>query len=323
MMAEHPPAPFFYRLACPQGHDELAELELRALTGGGSEGGVGWAYLGGDVTRAAYVAEGARLLAAGASLKGMLQAAAKLHLRAERFRVSVHKLGGKVGPPSPEIEVAVANLIEGHPDLTRPACEFVVLASAGQWLLGELVSRYDKSWRGHECRPHQYSSALSPRFARALVNLVVRPGDRLLDPCCGAGTVLIEAVTVGAAAFGWDINRRLLPQAAGNLRHHSLEAALVLGDGRQVAGRFDGAVLDLPYGHSSVRDDAVCRELVANAARRAPLLAIVAAGSLVGLLEDLGLSVLGVARVPKGGIVRHVHWARSEELNASIGGQEC
>jgi len=102
-----------------------------------------------------------------------------------------------------------------------------------------------------------------------------------------------------------------------------LEAALVLGDGRQVAGRFDGAVLDLPYGHSSVRDDAVCGELVANAARRAPLLAIVAAGSLVGLLEDLGLSVLGVARVPKGGIVRHVHWARSEELNASIGAQRC
>jgi tRNA G10 N-methylase Trm11 len=312
-MTERSHPPFFYRLACPQGHDELAELELRALTGGATDGALGWAGLGADITRAAYVAEAARLLAADTSLKGMLQAAAKLELRGERFRVTVRKLGGKLGAPSRQIQAAVADVVGGYPDLSRPALEFLVIGQPGRWLLGELVSRYDKSWVGREHRPHQYSSALPPRLGRALVNLVIRPGDRLLDPCCGVGTVLIEAASVGAQAVGCEIKPRVAWQAAGNLRHHGMQATLIVGDGRDVRGSFDGAVLDLPYGHSLRRDDQVSRELVANAGRRARLLAIVAAEPMSGVLAEMGLEVLGMARVPKSHLVRHVHWAHSEQ----------
>jgi len=67
--------------------------------------------------------------------------------------------------------------------------------------------------------------------------------------------------------------------------------------------------LDLPYGHSSVRVEAVCRELVSRAAERCKLLAVVSGGDMTGFLSELGLTVLGMALVPKGDLVRHVHWA--------------
>ncbi len=318
-MSERPPLPFFYRRASPQGHEKLAGLELRALTGGFAEGPLGWAQLGADITRAAFVMEGARLLAWGTSHEGMMEAAAKLTMCAERFRVNVRKFGGKVGPPSQAIEKAVADVIAGRPDLLRPAREFIVIGTANLWLLGELVSRYDKSWSGHDQRPFQYSCALPARFARALVNLVVRPGDRLLDPCCGVGTTLVEAASIGARAFGWELNRALVFHAQENLRHHRAEGALVCGDGRQAAGRFDGAVLDLPYGHSARKDEASCRELVAHAAQHARLIAVVSEQPMTEFLEDIGLQILGTARVPKQRLVRHVHWACSDNLNDPSG----
>ena len=47
--------------------------------------------------------------------------------------------------------------------------------------------------------------SLKPAVAAALLALAgVAPGARILDPCCGAGTILIEAKMLGAAALGGD-----------------------------------------------------------------------------------------------------------------------
>ncbi len=322
--AHDAPLPYFYRLTPPTDQHELAGLEFRALTGdleppsrlpGGdyrTEGTerIAWARVGVDVARAAYVGECCRVLAPGADLKGMLVAARKLSLHMERFRVRVRKAPGVEAPDSQEIERLVANAIIGHPDLTRPAIEIVVHAEPGRWLLGELISRARRGWGGHEQRPHQYSSALPPRIARALVNLVAAPGESLIDPCCGVGTVLVEAADMGVHAIGCDLNPRVVEQAAGNLCHHRLRADLICADGRDLHGRFDGAVLDLPYGQSSRRDEDVCRGLVARAVEMARLVAVVTVGDMSEALTAMGAQLLGIAELPKGGIVRRVHWAR-------------
>ncbi len=52
--------------------------------------------------------------------------------------------------------------------------------------------------------------SLKPAVAAALITLAeVSPGAQILDPCCGAGTILIEAGASGATAWGGDIQ----PQA--------------------------------------------------------------------------------------------------------------
>ncbi len=316
---------YHYRVVSPPGHDELARLEFEALTGerapahppwneredASDHPGLLWARAGVDVGRAAYVAECCRLLARGTTLDEMLAAAADLQLRMERFRVHARKRRGTKVSSSQQIERAVANTIIGRPDLSRPAVELIAQVHEREWLLSELVSRTTNGWLGHEQRPHQYSSALPPRIARAMVNLVAVPGDRLIDPCCGSGTALVEASSMGIEPFGWEINRTIVEQAAANICHHQQAAWLVVGDGRTARGSWNGAVLDLPYGISSERCDDVARGLVEHALEVARLVAVVTVDDLSGLFAGCGGEVLGTATVIKNRLHRRVYWARS------------
>lgn len=319
------PLPYFYRLVAPTGHAELAALEFRALTGGPAPTPprsdereeptdtprLAWARTGVDIGRSAYVAECCRLLAHGDTLEELLTETQKLRLRMERFRIRARKERRIEAPDSQQIERAIADTISGSPDLSDPAVELVVWAHPRHWLLGEVVSRTARSWLGHEQRPFQYSSALPPRIARAMVNLVAVPGDRLIDPCCGSATVLIEAGDMGIEAFGWEINPTVAEQAASNICHHGQAAWLMVGDGRDARGSWDGAVLDLPYGITSTRVEQECAELVAHALEVAHLVAVVTVGELEGFLADQRAELLGNATVTKSKLKRRVYWARS------------
>lgn len=312
--------PYFYRLTPPTGHHQAAALEFRALTGDPAPATVdprpqdgprlAWARVGVDVGRAAYIAECCRLLAEARNLEGLLAAARNLDLRMERFRVRVRCRAGAAGAPGPDLERRIADIIAGRPDLTRPVIELLVLGEPERWLLGEVISRTRRGWQGHEQRPYQYSAALPPRIARMMINLVAAPGETIVDPCCGVGTVLVEAAEMGVRALGCDINPRLVEHAAVNLCHHSMEAELIAGDGRDLRGRFEGAVLDLPYGRVAERVEEDCRGLVARAVELARLVAVVTVHDLTALFAELGVELLGVAEIAKGHLVRRIHWAR-------------
>ncbi len=49
----------------------------------------------------------------------------------------------------------------------------------------------------------QRPGSLKPPVAAALLELLApQPGERLLDPCCGVGTILVEAARRGGLARG-------------------------------------------------------------------------------------------------------------------------
>lgn len=54
---------------------------------------------------------------------------------------------------------------------------------------------------------HEYKGKFNPQVAKAILNIFgTRRGDHILDPFCGSGTTLVEAVQLGAEASGFDIN---------------------------------------------------------------------------------------------------------------------
>ncbi|HSV86753.1 MAG TPA: methyltransferase domain-containing protein [Levilinea sp.] len=59
--------------------------------------------------------------------------------------------------------------------------------------------------------------SLKPPVAAALLHLAqIAPGQRLLDPCCGTGTIPIEAALLGALALGGDLDPLALKAARAN-----------------------------------------------------------------------------------------------------------
>ena len=53
---------------------------------------------------------------------------------------------------------------------------------------------------------HRYPAKFIPQLARRLILDHSLPGDRVLDPFCGCGTTLVEAMVSGRRSFGVDIN---------------------------------------------------------------------------------------------------------------------
>lgn len=54
---------------------------------------------------------------------------------------------------------------------------------------------------------HEYKGRFNPQIPKAILNILAVPsGSRVLDPFCGSGTSLVEAVHLGMDASGTDIN---------------------------------------------------------------------------------------------------------------------
>ncbi|MGZ0152246.1 methyltransferase domain-containing protein [Kribbella sp. WER1] len=107
-------------------------------------------------------------------------------------------------------------------------------------------------------RRHTVPGSLHPPVAAAMAQLAgLAPGHRVLDPFCGAGTVLLEAHLLEPAAdyVGVDHHPAAIAAAQANARQLvGTSISWRVGDARRVGGAFDRIVSNPPWG---VRVDAV------------------------------------------------------------------
>ncbi len=81
-----------------------------------------------------------------------------------------------------------------------------------------------KSWQQRDRnRPHvdPKSGILPPKVARMMLNIALpnplSPKTTILDPFCGSGTILAEALTLGITALGSDISPKAIQDSQANL----------------------------------------------------------------------------------------------------------
>ena len=88
--------------------------------------------------------------------------------------------------------------------------------------------------RRHYKQRHILGS-LKPPVAAAMLRLAApQAGTRLLDPCCGAGTVLIEAAAEGILARGGDIAMKALEATRANVDAASATVDVQRWDARRL-----------------------------------------------------------------------------------------
>jgi SAM-dependent methyltransferase len=146
-------------------------------------------------------------------------------------------LRGKTGrsvrvTPNPELELNTAQVLHNH--LTgATGLELLVIASeSGQTIIARTVSVQDiESYtRRDRNRPKRDARVgmLPPKLAQVLVNLAagqIEDGDQnaenvgkvLLDPFCGTGVALQEAMLMGYSVYGTDLEPRMIDYSRANL----------------------------------------------------------------------------------------------------------
>ena len=186
----------------------------------------------------------------------------RIALKGERFAIRGRRIeGAHPGFPLQDTIVAAGGILaaSGKVDLKDPEVRIQMLV-ADEVHVGALLGEVDRKAldRRHvKHRAHFAPVSLHPRYARALVNLArVKPGDRVADPFCGTGGILIEAGLVGARVYGSDLDPRMSAGTRATLEPMGVRGATVetrdVGELPEFAGApLDAVVTDPPYGRSS------------------------------------------------------------------------
>jgi len=84
---------------------------------------------------------------------------------------------------------------------------------------------------------HSYAGRMHPSMARGAIERWSAPGGRVLDPFCGSGTVLVEAMAMGRASYGVDASPLAVMLAGvrsttlgGEGRRRLVEAARIISE---------------------------------------------------------------------------------------------
>jgi len=100
----------------------------------------------------------------------------------------------------------------------------------------DVQSMFDRIAPVYDLMNRVMTAGLDRRWRRLAAQAAVRPGDRVLDACCGTGDLAVEAVRLGGRVTGLDFSPRMLERA----RRKAPAVEWVQGD-----------LLELPFGDGS------------------------------------------------------------------------
>lgn len=297
----------------------LIGAECQALTGGRPDlDGVANCDNIARISRAAFVHCGIAVLARASTLDELVERVRERwedEMDADRFRVDVHDPAKRCSTSTLETATAFANVIPFGPDLRDPLHRFLVIAEEDGFTFGAVVAEADGSYRNHDKKPWTTSSSLDSRFARALVNLVP-DAKSVLDPCCGAGSIVLEAASLGLGAFGVDWKPALVGMTRENLAHFGYDGGVELADSRTHIQTADAVVTDLPYGNAIESDEYAIRAILEQSAGQAAAGVFVGPADISTWLVSAGYTDIEVLTVLKRrGFTRWVHVARSRHAS--------
>jgi demethylmenaquinone methyltransferase/2-methoxy-6-polyprenyl-1,4-benzoquinol methylase len=87
------------------------------------------------------------------------------------------------------------------------------MSTTGTLPPGEVRRMFDRISPVYDAMNRVMTAGLDQRWRRLAVEEVVRPGDRVLDACCGTGDLAVAAARGGAVVTGLDFSPAMLERA--------------------------------------------------------------------------------------------------------------
>ena len=191
--------------------------------------------------------------------------------------------------------------IVGYPNFTDPEIVLGITEHQGKWYFG-LLNQDKGLWRNHNHRPYKYSASLNMTTAKALVNIAGQAdyNKKIIDPCCGIGTVILEALFAGYSIVGSDINYMVAKHANMNLKYFNYPQVIKCQDISEIKNSYDVAIVDMPYGlyYSSSKEDQL--KIIASTKRLAKKAVFIHVEDISAELKEAGFEIVESCRIGKG-----------------------
>jgi tRNA G10 N-methylase Trm11 len=303
------PAPsFLYTYTSHEDEEPLCRLELNSLFGQKLRNHYVLSQIDVDPSRSPFIKLQIAIIYTGDSLLEIAAAAVMLELQGETFKVMYVVTDTSIDYNEQRaVERELGSKIRGKAEMRRPDRLFGIAQVEGRWLFGE-CSKNKAVWLKHNSKPQHYSTALSTRMARAVANIAVPfpSGIKAIDPCCGIGTVLVEALSMDIDIVGCDINPLAVKGARTNLEHFGLPDVVTVRDMRTLAGSYDVAILDLPYNLCSVISPDEKLSMLESLRRLTGKAVVITTDGIDPLVERAGFMIIDRCLVKKGTFSRQV-----------------
>ena len=304
---------YLYIINYAEGEESLCRLEMKVLFNQELTGKYLFSSLAIDPSRSVFIKERLTILYSHPTYEGLYQQVKENPLNLETFKCLFLRFKGQELSYQERLKRLkdIGFLIGGEADMYQPKQVLGLTVIEGRWLFGILEANSNE-WVSHENKPHSYSFSLSVRVSRAVANIAVgrHPHRQIIDPCCGAGTVILEVLTVGGKIVGNELNPKVAQKAIENLKHYGYEPVIQIGDIQDIKEHYEVAILDLPYGHFNPIEPEVQRMIIKEARRIADELIIVTQVNMNQQLKDVGFEVLEQCTAVKGKFTRYITMCR-------------
>lgn len=194
----------------------------------------------------------------------------------------------------------VGLLFKGFPNFKTPSVIYGITHFKNKWLFGQVLLN-NGLWRHHDKKPYSYSSSLGIHLAKSLPNIGSKGqlDKSMVDPCCGVGTVLLEAAFAGYNIEGRELIEKVAKSAQKNMLHFGYDVQVNLGDIKDINKKYDVALVDLPYGISTKISEEEQEDIIRNACRIGKRVVVVSTKDIRPLITDMNMTLVDECSVSK------------------------
>lgn len=304
---------FIYTYAYTNDEESLCHLEMRSFFDMDTHTKIIKSSNEINPSRSPFMKERIEVIFEGDELSDILKQVEVVNMMESTFKVIFVKINDlalteKVDyQQKREIEREIGMIIEGEADVHHPDMTFGLVPFDGRWYFGEYL-KSEAVWLHHLKKPREYSTALSTRVARAVANIAVPKPDgvKAIDPCCGIGTVLVEALSMGIDIVGRDINPLVVLGSRENIAHFGLTGDVDLGPIAEVTSNYDATIIDMPYNlytHATPEDQL---SILKNARPFSKKLVVVTIDTIDHMIEEAGFHIIDRCVAKKGIFSREI-----------------
>jgi tRNA G10 N-methylase Trm11 len=309
-LANYEPLAYIYTYTSTRDEKALLALEMRSFFGKESHTGVLESSVKIHPNRSPFMKERVDVILEAEDIQGLIEQVKHLQLMDCTFKVIVVKSGdfGKIRfEERRKLERQIGLHIAAKPELVNPDIIFGIMNINGRWVFG-LYHQSEPIWLQHQKKPNSYSTSLNTRVARAVANIAVPDptGVKAIDPCCGIGTVVVEALSMGIDIVGSDLNHLIIPGVRENIAHFGLQADVSHLDIRDVTGKYDVAIIDMPYNLCNFITPEEQLEMLRSTWSFAQKVVIVTVEHIDHIITEAGFAIVDRGSVKKGSFVREV-----------------
>lgn len=190
--------------------------------------------------------------------------------------------------------------IEGSFAIQNPLVKFALTKVDGYWIFG-FYQENEQAWISRRQKPFNYSHALEVKLAKAIVNIAIcnQFDISIVDPCCGIGTVIIEAKSIGLNIQGYELNELVANHCNENLRHFGFTPDVKRMDMQLIKEHYDVAILDIPYGQFSTTTLEEQIQLIRKTSQISNRSVIISMDDMSETIKKQGLTIQDVCIIEK------------------------